>query len=105
MISVAILAGVILTVLTSVNHHLGVLARERSETSLSLLARSKMEELQLQTEVRDQQEGTFPDHPGITWQMKRGSVAVAPGVSVGQMKVVVSIEGKHEVTLVQYLEQ
>ncbi len=42
MVSLAIMASVILTVLGAVNYHLGIVAHERDSTALTLLARNYM---------------------------------------------------------------
>ena len=42
MVALAIMAGVILTLLGSVNYHLGIIAGERDSTTLTLLARNRM---------------------------------------------------------------
>ncbi len=47
MVALAIMSGVVLTVISSVNFHLSLVARDREETIALLLARSKLEELQL----------------------------------------------------------
>lgn len=69
MIALAIMAGVVLTVITSFNYHLSVVSRDKEETVAVLLARAKLEEpgfLDLQ-----EKKGTFaPDHPEISWQVE-----------------------------------
>ena len=45
MVALAIMAGVIITLLGSVNYHLGIIAAERDSTTLTLLARNRMAEL------------------------------------------------------------
>lgn len=67
MVSLAIMAGVILTVLGSVNYHLGIIANERDNTTLTLLARSIVDEKKT-APVKG--EGTFaPAHPELSWKM------------------------------------
>ena len=44
MIALAIMAGVVVTVIGAVNHHLGLAARDREETTAVLLARGKLAE-------------------------------------------------------------
>jgi general secretion pathway protein I len=67
MVALAIMAGVILTVITSFNYHLSVVGSDREETVAVLLARAKLEEpgfIDL-----TEKSGTFgPDHPEISWQ-------------------------------------
>ena len=67
MVSLAIMAGVILTVLGSVNYHLGIVANERDNTTLTLLARNVVDEKKL-APVKG--EGTFaPTHPELSWKV------------------------------------
>jgi general secretion pathway protein I len=68
MVALAIMAGVVLTVLGSLNYHLGLLATERDNTALTLLARSRLIELEQQAGLAQKSEGTFtPLHPDIQW--------------------------------------
>ena len=67
MVSLAIMAGVILTVLGSVNYHLGIVANERDNTTLTLLARNIVDKNKL---VPTKGEGTFaPTHPELSWKV------------------------------------
>lgn len=67
MVALAIMAGVILTVLGSVNYHLGIIANERDSTTLTLLARSIVDEKKMSPAKG---EGTFaPAHPELSWKM------------------------------------
>ena len=98
MVSLAIMAGVILTVLGSVNYHLGIIANERDNTTLTLLARTRMAELEL---VPAKGEGTFaPSHPELNWKSD-----LLPTDYPGLQKLVVKVsrgsKGR-EVALVRY---
>ncbi len=78
-IALAIMAGVILTVISSFNYHLSIAARDREETVGFLLARAKLEELELVSkgEPKTVQEGTFaPEHPEISWKAEVEPTAV-----------------------------
>lgn len=67
MVSLAIMAGVILIVLGSVNYHLGIIANERDNTTLTLLARNIVDEKKL---VPAKGEGTCaPIHPELSWKV------------------------------------
>jgi general secretion pathway protein I len=67
MISLAIMAAVILTVLGAVNYHIGVIANERDNTTLTLLARNILDEKKL---MPAKGEGTFaPAHPELSWKV------------------------------------
>lgn len=99
MVALAIMAGVILTLLGSVNYHLGIIANERDSTTLTLLARTRMTEL-IQAPVKG--EGTFaPYHPELSWKAE-----LLPADLPGLQKLVVKVrrggDGK-EVALVSYL--
>lgn len=90
MVALAIMAGVVLTVISSVNFHLSLVARDREETIALLLARSKLEELQLpdSAETESEQEGTFePEWPEYSWKTE---VSAAPVAGFRQQLVTVS---------------
>lgn len=99
MVALAIMAGVILTLLSSVNYHLGIIANERDYTTLTLLARNRMAELE-QSPAKG--EGTFaPSRPELTWKAD-----LQPTDLPGLQKLVVTVRrgsDKREVTLVRYL--
>lgn len=102
MIALAIMAGVILTVINSFNYHLSVVGRDREETIAVLLARAKLDDSSFN--FTESGKGTFaPDWPGFTWRtdirpsdypwLKRGTLTV-------------SWDGeRREVSLVKYLPQ
>jgi len=70
-VALAIMAGVILTVLGAVNYHLTIIANERDSTVLTILARAKLAELELQG-VPQKAEGTLaPAHPELSWQTEQ----------------------------------
>ncbi|MDD2272227.1 MAG: prepilin-type N-terminal cleavage/methylation domain-containing protein [Desulfuromonadaceae bacterium] len=99
MVSLAIMAGVVLTLLGSVNYHIGIVARERDNTMLTLLARNRITELE-QSPAKG--EGTFaPLHPELTWRAD-----LLPSDQPGLQKLVVKVrrgsDGR-EVVLVKYL--
>ncbi len=86
MVALAIMAGVILTVITSFNYHLAVVNRDKEETVAMLLARAKLDEPNFLQQ--DKRNGTFaPDWPGISWQL---SEAEAPIKNVKKMIFTVS---------------
>ena len=67
MIALAIMAGVILTVISSFNYHLSIVSRDREETIAVLLARAKLDDVNFKLTAEGK--GTFaPDWPGFTWQ-------------------------------------
>jgi len=99
MVALAIMAGVIVTLLGSVNYHLGIIANERDSTTMTLLARNRIAEME-QAPVKG--EGTFaPSHPELGWKAD-----LLPADLPGLQKLVVTVrrgsDGR-EVTLVRYL--
>jgi general secretion pathway protein I len=99
MVALAIMACVILTLLGSVNYHLGIIADERDSTTMTLLARTRMDEMG-QTPVKG--EGTFaPSHPELNWKAD-----LLPTELPGLQKLVIKVKrsgSSKEVALVRYL--
>jgi len=98
MIALAIMAGVVLTVISSFNYHLSVVDRDREETVAVLLARAKIESFK----PGDTKNGTFaPDRPDISWEAAVNP-SDYPGVS--RMTLTVSWDaGRRKISLVKYL--
>ncbi len=101
MVALAIMAGVILTLLGSVNYHLGIIANERDSTTFTLLARTRMDEM---GNSPTKGEGTFaPSHPELSWKAD-----LLPADLPGLQKLVVRVtrpgDGR-EVALVRYLSK
>jgi general secretion pathway protein I len=79
MIALAIMAGVLLTVISSFNYHLSLAARDREETIATLLARAKMDG-PVFSKQQDKTSGTFaPDWPEISWETTTEPAQI-PGV-------------------------
>lgn len=101
MVALAIMAGVVLTVLGSVNYHLGIIAGERDSTALTLLARQRMAELEL---APAKGEGTFaPSHPELSWKAE-----ILPADLPGLQKLIVKVKrgsDGREVALVRYFQK
>ncbi len=106
MVALAILAGVVLTVISSVNHHLALAARDNEDTVALLLARSKLEELTYQDDAPKDRpmEGTFgPERPDYSWKAEIGEMPVA---FFKTLTVTVTWdEGGRTLSLEQYLVQ
>lgn len=101
MVSLAIMAGVVLTVLASVNYHLGVIDAERDHTTLTILARAQMAVLE-QAPLQDSCEGTFaPVHPELIWHAELVSTQLSSLWK--QVLKVQRTSDKREVTLVRYV--
>jgi len=99
MVALAIMAGVIVTLLGSVNYHLGIIAGERDSTTMTLLARNRIAEIE-QAPVKG--EGTFaPSYPELSWKADL-LPADLPGLQKLVVKVVRNSDGR-EVAHVRYL--
>lgn len=72
MVALAIMAAVVLTVISAFNYHLSVAGRSREESVAILLARGKLEQLEginNKGTMKTIEEGTFaPEHPEISWK-------------------------------------
>ena len=101
-VALAIMAGVILTVLGSLNYHLDSISAERDNTTLTLLARNRLVELEQQGGLQQKSEGTFaPAHADITWRAE-----LFPAKIPALQKLVVTVQrkgDKREVALVRYV--
>jgi general secretion pathway protein I len=101
MVALAIMASVILTVLGAVNYHLTIITNERDSTAMTLLARTKLAELEQQG-ITEKSEGTLaPAHPELAWQAE-----LLPTDLAVLQKLVLRVwrdSDKREVVLEQYL--
>lgn len=100
MIALAIMAGVILTVISSFNFHLSLVGRDREETVAVLLARAKLDDPDFK--VAERSKGTFaPDWPGIAWEAESAPYTI-PGVN--RVTLTVSWDGERKkLALVRYV--
>ncbi|RNC68173.1 MAG: type II secretion system protein GspI [Desulfuromonadales bacterium] len=102
MIALAIIAGVVSTVIAAVNHHLAIISRDRDEGVAILLARQKIDELSTEAELPEKKEGTFaPSRPAYSWELTTTPTEV-PGLR--KMTLAVAWEGKkRSLALVRYV--
>ncbi len=102
MIALAIMAGVVVTIIGAVNHHLGLAARDRAETVAVLLARGKLAEPGFATQETNA--GTFaPAWPDYTWRRD-----LLPTEALGLQRLVLTVswqEKRQSMALVQYVAQ
>ena len=102
LISLAIMAGVILTTIVSFNYHLGVVARDKAEGTATLLARAKIDDPAFS--LLPAGKGTFaPDHPEMGWEKALLPIEQLPGVE----KMVFTVtwdQQKKKVELVRYIK-
>jgi len=103
MVALAIMAGVLLTVITSFSHHLSVVNRDRDETVAILLGRAKLEELERLPTLPEKKTDKFtPDFPTIEWQL-----TTEPTVLAGITKWILTVSWdnkKRNLSLVHYLQ-
>ncbi|SNB47416.1 type II secretion system minor pseudopilin GspI [Geobacter sp. DSM 9736] len=100
MIALAIMAGVVLTVITSFNYNLSVATRDREETVAMLLARAKLDDPRLREQ--ETKNGTFaPEWPGYGWVL---DVAPTQLPLLDKMTLTVSWDNaRRNLSLVQYV--
>jgi len=108
-ISLAILAGVVITVLTVLNHHLMVVDEDRGIILATLLAREKIEEIRLKG-LPEKGEGIVPGLPQFTWYIDVQDLSLSPFIKDGggfkMVEVKVSWDmGRREVALASYMAQ
>jgi len=99
MIALAIAAGVLLTVISSLNYHLAIVGQDREETVAALAGRAKLEDPDF-PKVTDNK-GTFaPDHPELSWERQ-----ITPTEIPGINRVLLTVSwqnGTKRLSLVQY---
>lgn len=100
MIALAIMAGVLFTVISSFNYHLDIVTRDREETIAVLLARAKLDDPVVK--ALEENKGTFaPDWPGIAWETATTPTDL-PGVN--RLTLTVSWDNaRRTLALVRYL--
>ena len=99
LIALAIMAGVVVTVLTAFNHHLGIVNRDREETVMTLLARGLLDDPEFRR--REENKGTFaPQWPQVTWER-----TMEPSDLPGVVRLVLTVAWgtERKVAFVQYL--
>lgn len=102
MIALAITAGVLLTVISSVNHHLSRVAQDAEETTAVLLGRAKLEDPEFKKQAEN--EGTFaPHHPDHKWVRETTQTEI-PGINRVRLTVSWNDDGK-SLSLVQLAPQ
>ncbi len=99
LIALAILTGVVMTVIVSFNFHLGIVARDKSETEAVLLARARIDDPSFLTLPASK--GNFaPARADIAWE-KKISDTQFPGIK--RMSLMVSWDSsRRNISLVRY---
>lgn len=99
MIALAITAGVLLTVISSLNHHLSIVSQGNEETTAVLLGRAKLADPEFAKQIDNK--GTFaPDHPALKWE-REVSESDLPGLN----RLVLTVSWNNDtkkLSLVQY---
>lgn len=102
MISLAIMAGVIMTTIVSFNYHLSIVARDKEEGTATILARAKIDDPAFAQLPAGK--GTFaPDHPELGWEK-----ALQPTQLSGVDKMIFTVswdQDKKKVALVRYIDK
>lgn len=102
MIALAITAGVLLTVISSLNHHLAQVGNDAEETTAVLLGRAKLDDPEFAKVAEDK--GDFaPNHPGHKW-VREITKTELPGLNQIRLTVTWNDNAKR-LTLVKYAPQ
>lgn len=103
MIALAITAGVLLTVITTLNHHLSLVGQDVEETTAVLVGRAKLDDPEFAKAADNK--GTFaPDHPNLKWE--REVTPDNPIAGINRTRLTVSWnDDKKKLSLVQYALQ
>ncbi len=98
-IALAIISGVIVTVLTTLNYHLEVTDRIESMATATILAREKVEDINLNG-LPAKKEGDFaPGFPGFRWQYYTEDLPI-PGIK--KVYLTVTWGGNNKVVIETY---
>lgn len=99
LIALAIMSGVLLTVISSVNYHLSIVGRDAEETTAVLLGRAKLDDPEFAKKT-DTQGDFAPDHPSHKWEREVSKTEI-PGLS--RIRLTVSWnDDKNKLSLVKY---
>lgn len=100
-IALAIMAGVLVTVISSLNYHLSIIGQDREETVAALLGRARLEDPDFANQQADK--GNFgPDHPELKWQVELLPADI-PLMNRKKLTVSWGDEDRHKLSLVQYV--
>jgi general secretion pathway protein I len=102
MIALAIAAGVLLTVISSLNHHLSIVGQDAEETSAVLLGRAMFDDPDFNKQTENK--GSFaPDHPNLKWERETTQTEL-PGLN--RIRLTVSWnDDRKRLSLVKYAPQ
>ena len=102
MIALAIAAGVLLTVISSLNHHLSIIGQDTEETTAALVGRAKLDDPDFSKETENK--GSFaPEHPALNWEREITQTEL-PGLN--RVRLTVSWnEDRKRLSLVKFVPQ
>ncbi|MBI2413147.1 MAG: type II secretion system protein [Deltaproteobacteria bacterium] len=89
-VSLAILSGVIVTIIYSINYNLKTTERLKTISTATNLAREFFQEMDV-SGVPDVREGAFPDRPGFTWRLEMEDMSIE-GVKKLKLDVTSGVE-------------
>jgi general secretion pathway protein I len=99
MIALAITAGVLLTVISSLNYHLSIVSQDTEETTAALLGRAKLDDPDFSKQTENK--GSFaPDHPALKWER-----VITPTEFPGLSRISLTVswnDDKKRLSLVQF---
>jgi general secretion pathway protein I len=99
MIALAITAGVLLTVISSVNYHLSIVSQDVEETTAAIVGRAKLDDPDF-SKVKDEKGSFAPDHPELKWAREITETEL-PGLN--RIRLTVSWNNdRKSLSLVQY---
>ncbi len=102
MIGLAILSGVIITVITSINYSLGTASYDRDLVAATVLGKDLAEQISLSGTAQDG-EGTFPaPFARFSWSLEQEHTEVQ---GLERVKIKVSWEKDNDVTFVSFLRR
>ena len=102
MIALAIAAGVLLTVISSLNHHLSIVAQDAEETTAALLGRAKLDDPDFGSQ-KDGKGDFAPHHPALKWERETTPTEL-PGLN--RIRLTVSWDDdRKRLSLVQFAQK
>jgi general secretion pathway protein I len=102
LISLAILAGAVVTVIASFNYHLGIVARDKEETTAILLARAKLDDPGF-AKLPPGKGNFAPQRPDLAWEK-----VLLPTPLPGVQRMVFTVSwnrAQRKLDLVRYVAQ
>lgn len=102
MIALAIAAGVLLTVISSLNFHLSLVGKDSEETRAVLVGRAKLDDPEFK-KITENKGNFAPEHPEFKWERETTPVPDLPGLN--RIRLTVSWDDdKKKLTLVRYAD-